>query len=319
MEVQMNTYSHAPAGIQSPAYQSVTTRRWPQTLAALVLVLSISLGVTADASAKALRKGDHNRNVVTLQQLLHITADGTFGDGTVRALKKFQRAHHLTADGLAGTQTVASLRRANRKAHPRAGSTWSGPRVAQMQRALGIGADGKFGPGTQRAVKAFQRSHGLTADGVVGQGTWAALGLHSFAKPALRRKPKPAALVPSTGGASGKVARMIAAGNRIATTPYIWGGGHGSFRAAGYDCSGSVSYVLHGAGLLRTPLDSTGFESYGAAGPGRHVTIYANGGHVFMTINGRRFDTSGASQGGSRWSNSSRSGSGYVVRHPRGL
>jgi cell wall-associated NlpC family hydrolase len=231
---------------------------------------------------------------------------------------RFQKAHHLTADGLAGTQTVTALRRANRRTTARS-SAWSGPRVAKLQRALGIGPDGKFGPGTQRAVKAFQRSHGLTADGVVGQATWRALGLASFAKPALRRKP-----TASRGGGSGSsgggvIARMVAAGNRIASTPYIYGGGHSSFNAAGYDCSGSISYVLHGGGRLRSPLDSSAFMSWGKPGPGRHVTIYANPGHAYMVINGRRYDTSAVSETGSRWTRTMRSTGGYVVRHPAGL
>jgi hypothetical protein len=109
---------------------------------------------------------------------------------------------------------------------------------------------------------------------------------------------------------------MIAAGNRIATRPYVYGGGHGSFNSRGYDCSGSVSYVLHSAGLLKSPEDSTELESYGRPGPGRHVTIYANSGHAFMTIQGRRFDTVARAQTGSRWSNHMVSTSGFVARHP---
>jgi cell wall-associated NlpC family hydrolase len=115
------------------------------------------------------------------------------------------------------------------------------------------------------------------------------------------------------------VRRMVKAGNRIATLPYVWGGGHGSFQASGYDCSGSVSYVLHGAGLLDRPLASGDLMSYGEPGPGRHVTIYANGGHAYMTIDGRRFDTSAHGPGGSRWTHASRSSAGYTVRHPAGL
>lgn len=114
--------------------------------------------------------------------------------------------------------------------------------------------------------------------------------------------------------------RMVRAGDHIATRPYVWGGGHGAFTASGYDCSGSVSYVLHGAGLLDHPLDSGALAGYGEPGPGRHVTIYANGGHVYMTIDGRRFDTSAMSQtGGTRWSKDLRSSGGYTVRHPAGL
>ena len=77
---------------------------------------------------------------------------------------------------------------------------------------------------------------------------------------------------------------MIAAGNRIATAPYSYGGGHGSFNSTGYDCSGSVSYALHGGGLLKSPLDSSALMSYGQSGPGRHITIYANPGHAYMVV-----------------------------------
>jgi len=112
---------------------------------------------------------------------------------------------------------------------------------------------------------------------------------------------------------------VIAAGNRIAHMPYRYGGGHATFHDTGYDCSGSVSYALHGAGLLSSPLDSSQFESYGAPGRGRWITIYANPGHVYMVVDGVRFDTSGASQTGSRWQRTMRSSAGYTVRHPRGL
>jgi hypothetical protein len=116
-----------------------------------------------------------------------------------------------------------------------------------------------------------------------------------------------------------RVRSMVAAGDRIARLPYLWGGGHGSFAAAGYDCSGSVSYVLHAAGLLSAPLDSTGFESYGLPGPGLHVTIYANAEHAWMTIDGRRFDTIAFQETGTRWSSIVTSGAAYVERHPAGM
>ena len=116
------------------------------------------------------------------------------------------------------------------------------------------------------------------------------------------------------------IRRIIAGGNAIARFPYIWGGGHGSFEASGYDCSGSVSYALAAAGLLERPITSGGFESYGEPGKGRWVTIYANGGHVFMVVAGLRFDTSGRSgTHGSRWQEGIRTTSGFVVRHPPGL
>jgi hypothetical protein len=116
-----------------------------------------------------------------------------------------------------------------------------------------------------------------------------------------------------------EIRAMIAAGNRIATLPYVYGGGHGSFDASGYDCSGSVSYVLHAAGLLSTPLDSVGLESFGAPGPGKHVTIYANDTHAWMTLDGRRFDTIALQETGTRWSSTISSADGYIVRHPVGL
>jgi peptidoglycan hydrolase CwlO-like protein len=126
-------------------------------------------------------------------------------------------------------------------------------------------------------------------------------------------------MVQPPAGAPLAVRQMIAAGNAIATLPYIWGGGHGSFQAAGYDCSGSVSYVLAAAGLLSSPEVSGWFESYGDPGPGRWVTIYANAGHVWMQIAGWRFDTVALAEGGTRWAQGGGEYAGFVVRHPAGL
>ena len=112
---------------------------------------------------------------------------------------------------------------------------------------------------------------------------------------------------------------MVAAGTQIATLPYIWGGGHGSWVSPGYDCSGSVSYVLHAAGLLSVPEDSSALESYGAPGPGQYVTIYANSVHAWMTINGERFDTVALAETGSRWTSTPGDPSGFIVRHPVGF
>ena len=110
----------------------------------------------------------------------------------------------------------------------------------------------------------------------------------------------------------------ISAGNAIATTPYIWGGGHGSFESSGYDCSGAVSYALHGAGLLESPLDSTGLETWGEPGPGQWITVYANSGHAWMVIAGIAFDTVGGP--GPRWHDPwVDSPEGFIARHPAGL
>src|SRR5437867_11680917 len=116
------------------------------------------------------------------------------------------------------------------------------------------------------------------------------------------------------------VKAVIRAGNEIAKFPYIWGGGHGSFVDNGYDCSGSVSYALAGGGLLRAPMTSGAFMNWGAAGPGKWITIAANGGHVYMYVAGLRFDTSGRSgPRGSRWQRAARPNGGFVARHPPGL
>jgi peptidoglycan hydrolase-like protein with peptidoglycan-binding domain len=207
-----------------------------------------------------------------------------------------------------------------------------GSTVRLLQEALRVSVDGEFGPETESSVRHFQAAHGLTVDGVVGPATWAALGA-----PGERELKPPADALPhqtstaggsvgstpgdasSSTGAEGIVARVIAAANEIATRPYVYGGGHGSFISEGYDCSGSVSYALHGGGLLSAPEDSTGLESYGEPGPGRYITLYANAEHAWMTIDGRRYDTVALAEDGSRWGGPSDDGGGFVERHPDGL
>jgi peptidoglycan hydrolase CwlO-like protein len=123
------------------------------------------------------------------------------------------------------------------------------------------------------------------------------------------------ASVPSAAPAA--VAAAIEAANSIATTPYIWGGGHGSFESSGYDCSGAVSFALHGGGFLESPLDSTGLETWGEPGAGHWITVYANSGHAWMIIAGLAFDTVGGP--GPRWHSSPvDSTEGFIARHPPG-
>src|SRR3954454_208203 len=267
-----------------PPLISSARRRAGAALAACGLVLAMPSGALA---LPTLHHGDRGRSVVRLQHALHIGADGVFGRGTVHAVKRFQRRHGLHADGVVGASTWRMIRRSIHRRHTVARSagastrvTTRGASVRLLQRRLGVAPDGVFGPGTARAVRRFQRRHGLHADGVVGPATWAALGIRGrrpvLKRAHLRHGPR------ARRGIPGAVSRAIAAANRIAGRPYRFGGGHRSFSDSGYDCSGSVSYVLHGAGRLGTPLDSSALMSYGSPGPGRWVTIYANPGHAYM-------------------------------------
>jgi len=119
-----------------------------------------------------------------------------------------------------------------------------------------------------------------------------------------------------------QVVAAIQAANQIKDTPYVWGGGHGSFDSSGYDCSGAVSYMLHGGGFLSSPLDSVGLESWGEEGAGSWITVYANSGHAYAVVAGLRWDTSGTGGDGPSWSTSLDGyldPSAYVARHPSGF
>jgi peptidoglycan hydrolase-like protein with peptidoglycan-binding domain len=287
------------------------------------VLLACALLFAADAQAlPTLHHGDRGGSVRKLQRALHLDVDGVFGRGTLHAVKRFQRRHGMTADGVVGGGTWRMIRRSLHRRARVATAGGGGGRVrtrGASVRALQLGlrvspADGVFGPATSRAVKAFQREHGLTADGVVGPATWAALGV-TDSRPVLKR----AHLRGRPGGLPTAVLRAIAAANRIAPLPYRYGGGHRSFHDSSYDCSGSVSYVLHAAGRLSSPLDSGQLMSWGSPGRGRWITVYANGGHAYMVINGRRYDTTGRWITGSRWQRVERSSAAFVVRHPAGL
>jgi hypothetical protein len=115
------------------------------------------------------------------------------------------------------------------------------------------------------------------------------------------------------------VRNAIYAANQITRKPYRYGGGHRRWTDAGYDCSGSVSYALHGGGLLNSPLHSSAFMKWGLAGRGSWITIYTNPGHAYAVIAGLRFDTSGPGERGPRWRKSVRSSRTYVARHPIGF
>ena len=130
---------------------------------------------------------------------------------------------------------------------------------------------------------------------------------------------RPGGMAQAPPGAPAAVGLVIAAGNAIAGLPYLYGGGHGGFKDSAYDCSGSISYALAAAGLVQSPMASGPFMTWGEAGPGRWITVYANPGHAFMVVGGWRFDTSALSGGGTRWTRQMRPTGGFVARHPPGL
>src|SRR3954453_11008858 len=133
-------------------------------------------------------------------------------------------------------------------------------------------------------------------------------------------------------GAPPQVQLAIWAANTIQDKPYIYGGGHRSFKSAGYDCSGTVSFALHAGGLLASPLDSGSLMNWGEKGPGLWITVYANPGHAYAVLAGLRLDTSAAGmygykrakyakalERGPRWRPAPRSSQGYRARHPLGF
>ncbi len=118
------------------------------------------------------------------------------------------------------------------------------------------------------------------------------------------------------------VKNAIWAANTLRRKPYVWGGGHGTFYDRGYDCSGTVSFALHGAGALSSPLPSSDLMRFGERGRGRWMTIYSRSGHTFAVIAGLRLDTTDLGRGGDvgpRWYAYGRDTGGYVARHPAGM
>jgi peptidoglycan hydrolase-like protein with peptidoglycan-binding domain len=199
--------------------------------------------------------------------------------------------------------------------------------------------DGDFGPATKASAVSFQRAGSLVANGVVTYQDSVDLR-QAVAKAMTSSAPATAPVgkatlnvdgtVTAPAGAPQLVQQVIAAANQIIAKPYIYGGGHGSFNDSGYDCSGAVSYALHGANLISAPEDSTELESYGAAGAGKWITVYADSGHAFIVVAGLAFDTAHyglttPSGSGPRWLTASNAtanlsdGGNYVVRHPAGL
>jgi hypothetical protein len=232
-----------------------------------------------------LKVGDRGRDVKMAQKLLtrsgiRTSIDGVYGRGTATRVKRFERAAGLAVDGKLQPADARALKAAARRGA-------SGRTASDGERGGNGGATAGQAPASANGAQAQLSSDGRTA------------------------------LAPDS--APPEVKRAIAAANRITSKPYRYGGGHGDFEDSGYDCSGAVSYALHGAGMLDQPLDSTGFMSWGESGPGEWITVYAHGSHAYVVIAGLRFDTSGAGEEGPRWREEPRSGSGYTVRHPEGF
>jgi peptidoglycan hydrolase-like protein with peptidoglycan-binding domain len=212
--------------------------------------------------------------------------------------------------------------------------------------------DGLFGPETRLSLLMFERAAGLRVDGALSQGevrvlkravraggTAGAVSLTTSSQssgsapaappdqPTGQTAPPPPdsaqigadGLAAAPAGAPAAVVAIIEAGNLIAHLPYRFGGGHQSWQDTGYDCSGSVSFALHGAGLMDAPLASYDFYTWGEPGPGQWVTIYARNDHAYMVVAGLRYDTASSKGGGSRWTSEQRAPDGYVARHPTGL
>jgi peptidoglycan hydrolase-like protein with peptidoglycan-binding domain len=261
---------------------------------AAIAVVAPGTAATDAVAAKAtkfgqrtMRPGMKGQDVETLQQNLarlgfNIPADGEYGPQTVSAVKKFQKTEDLPVNGLFSRRDALVLRKvvvAN--AAELTGGAEANPALPPPVR------EDPNVPATAPGEKAQ-----LTADGL--------------------------AVAPAS--APQAVKDVIAAGNKIAKLPYRYGGGHNeSFQDSAYDCSGSVSYALHGANLIDSPLPSGDLESWGQGGQGQWVTVYANSGHAFMTVAGLRFDTSGRTDSGSRWQRDMRDTSDYVARHPSNL
>jgi peptidoglycan hydrolase-like protein with peptidoglycan-binding domain len=194
-----------------------------------------------------------------------------------------------------------------------------------------VSVDGEFGATTEAAVKKFEAAQARVVDGVMDAGDIDALRtlagesdpgagtMPTQLAPGDRAQLGPDGLAIAPASAPPQVQAIIAAGNQIASKPYKYGGGHGKWNDSGYDCSGSVSYALHGAGLLETAMPSGDFTDWGDAGPGQWVTLYAKASHIYMVVAGLRFDTSGRTAHDTRWQTDMRSAKGYTVRHPTGL
>ena len=281
------------------------------------------------------------RAVKRFQRAAHLTPSGTVGRKTIAALRAAATGSSANVSakngGTAATRSRSKGRAKSLGDRVPVKRGMHGHDIRVLQDLLGdagydVVVDGEFGGSTFSAVQQFEGAHQRPVDGVMDADDITALRAAAAsgaavnpaaAAPAVNDGPQatvgPDGLAVAPAGAPPQVQQIIAAGNQIASKPYKYGGGHGKWDDTGYDCSGSVSFALHGAGLLEEAMPSGSFTSWGDAGPGQWVTIYANGGHMYMVVAGLRFDTSGRSNHNTRWQTEQRSSAGYTVRHPPGL
>ena len=174
----------------------------------------------------------------------------------------------------------------------------------------------KLGIATGLALSALVLTPGAASAACDGGGVSSAEV--DICTPAAKAKLLENGMVIPPKSAPPRVKAVIAAANRIRSKPYIWGGGHARWWDKGYDCSGSVSFALHGGRFLESPMPSGPLASWGSAGEGRWITVYANAGHTYAVIAGLRWDTSGNTDGstGPSWHEDPRTPAGYVARHP---
>ena len=263
-----------------------SVRRAIPLIAALALAAVAALAIFSAQAAhaqlgdRALRKGDRGKDVRALQLLLR------------------RAGFPGRADGVFGRATWLKMRTVEREL----GLTVNGIAERRDIRRIELALKPSEGSGGFNADQPRQRA---SVAGQEAAGAKAVLTDDGLAIP--------------PASAPQVVKDVIEAGNRIASKPYRYGGGHGKWEDSGYDCSGSVSYALHGGDLLDSPMPSGSFTRWGEAGKGEWITIYAHGGHIYMVVAGLRFDTSGRSETGSRWQKAMRSPSGFTVRHPKGL
>ena len=268
-----------------------------------------------------LQLGTHGPDVTILQRDLSalnykIPVTGRFNRATLLVLKSFQRRYHLTVDGVAGPTTITTL---ERLLSSRLHITESARIAYEVSKGIAVTATSDSQP-LPAGDSGLSGGVGL---GATTTGT-TTTGTSTTTSPTVQDATLIGGIAVPASGTPEAIVKMIDAANTIAFDPYIYGGGHASFTAAGYDCSGSVSYVLHAGGLLATPLDSEQFLQYGLGGKGSWITIYTNGPtHVYMEIAGLWFDTAAqtALNGNDRWSLTRIGEPGYgtfVPRHPSG-